>query len=85
MFLNFRALTTVLRFTFKVLAIAFKDIFNKYNSSIFEDNFWYNGVRCNGSITILTCISDAVRIGRRRVRQFLSEPSVEEDVKNRPH
>lgn len=53
LFLNLSALITVLRFTFKVLAIARKDIFNKYNSSTFWANFWYNGVCCRGLIIIL--------------------------------
>ena len=45
LFLNFSARITVLRFTLKLLAIALKDMFNRDNSSIFEANFWYNGVR----------------------------------------
>jgi len=54
----------------KLSAIFLCGMPKRRNSATFWAIFWYNGIRSNGWIIILAVISEAVRIGCRRVRHF---------------
>jgi hypothetical protein len=58
----------------RALAMAGNVIPKAINSFALAENLQYNTVVCSTGIMMRTAISAAVRIGCRRVRQFLGKP-----------